>query len=262
MLSALALVIATPASAATSHAAGDPTLAAQIVSPAQSDWTTLPAGQVQSLVKQLTSNENLTLSALHGTSSVAAQLWRRGSRGSLEIALVAVRSTIGKNPALDTRIRQSAAAAANAFCEGSVGVAPQNTGTIPKIPGSVVGECPVSNGHQYILVSWAHNGVLAIIATSLSALTLKELVALAKSQYAAMATGSSSSSSSTVIIVAVVVAALVVLGLIVALTRRGSSATSATTPRGENDEGTDHVDGDGDDEHPHDDPFAVVDIDS
>jgi lysylphosphatidylglycerol synthetase-like protein (DUF2156 family) len=207
---------------APAGAVGDPGLSSKIVSPTQAGWTPYPSAQVLSLVKSLADKEDLSLADEHGHATVAAQVWKNNN-GYLQIALVSVSSTIGKNPNLDVRVIQSAATAATSFCVGTTGVAPVKVGTIPQIPSSVVGECAVSASKQYLIVAWAHHNVIAIIATTLAAMSLKNLVTLAKSQYSSLT--SSSSNSATTVVIFVAVAVVLVVALIVALVRRRATST-------------------------------------
>lgn len=222
--------------AGSAGAVGNATLNKQLVSPAGSGWKTYSVATVQNLVKTISSSEDISTATLHGHASVAAQLWHRGPRLSLQIALVAITSTTQPNTKLATQVKNSALLSAKSFCQGSVGQAPAQTGRIPSIPHSVVGECPLVNGRQYVIVAWVKANVLAIMATTLQAVNLSDLVKLSIRQYRSMSasdfgsTNSSSGSSTVVILAVVVVLALLGAGAYGLNSSRRRSSASNSTP--------------------------------
>lgn len=213
-------------------ALGNGTLNAQLVAPAGPGWKPYSAATSQNLVNTISSSENISIALLHGHASVAAQLWNRGPGRSLQIALIAVTSSLQPNKKLESAVQTSARLSARSFCQGTVGKLPEQTGTIRTIPNSVVGECPLVSGKRFIIVAWVKANVLAIIATTLSAMNLKEVVDLSHREYQAMSTSaftlSSSSSTSSILLVAL--GALVVAGLLGAGATAYAKSRRRTTP--------------------------------
>jgi hypothetical protein len=203
--------------ASSAGAVGNSTLSAELVRPVDAHWQPYSTATVQHLVNIFTANENSSIAPLHGRATVATQLWHRARGLNLQITLTAITSTKNPNKNLYAHVKSSALTSAIPFCNGTVHMAPKQTGRIPSIPNSVVGECPLVNGNIFVIVSWVKANVWAVITTSIAAESLTNVVALSIRQYHAMSASdfqiAGSGSPSTPLIVGVIVVAVALLGV-------------------------------------------------